>query len=468
MNKSIRWLVLVSMLVLLLAACGPTPEPQVIKETVVVQETVEVVVQETVEVPQEPEVVKETVIVEVEKEVEVEVTPVPEPQEPVTLRYFTFSAAPDHLEELDQMIAIFEEAHPDIKIEVETAPWDDYFTKLQTMIAGGIAPDVFELNYENFVSYASKGVLLDLDPLAGADGAFDETVFYPRAQGAFNYNGMQLGLPETFSTVVLFYNKDLFDQAGLEYPAADWTWADAVAAAEQLTDAQASVWGLYSPIQFWEFYKKAAQNNCEFFNEDMSEATINSPACVEALETMVGFVDGGVMPSDVDMGGISDGDMFTAGQIAMDVTGIWMFSAFEGADSAWDIQVEPGLEEQATHFFANALSVFAATKHPEAAWEWAKFFTSSPEMADIRVASGWELPALDNPEYFEDYLALSPPENRAAVFESLEHAIVPPVIERQNEMQDTINNLLEQVKLGQLTPQEALDQAKIEIDELLQ
>jgi uncharacterized protein YcfL len=72
MNKSIRWLVLVSMLVLLLAACGPTPEPQVIKETVVVQETVEVVVQETVEVPQ---VVKETVVVE--KEVEVEVTPEP-------------------------------------------------------------------------------------------------------------------------------------------------------------------------------------------------------------------------------------------------------------------------------------------------------------------------------------------------------------------------------------------------------
>jgi multiple sugar transport system substrate-binding protein len=463
MNKSIRWLVLVSMLVLLLAACGPTPEPQVIKETVVVQETVEVVVQETVEVPQ---VVKETVVVE--KEVEVEVTPEPEPQEPVTLRYFTFSAAPDHLEDLDQMIAIFEEAHPDIQIEVETAPWGEYFTKLQTLIAGGAAPDIFELNYENFVSYAAKGVLLDLDPLAAADASFDEVIFYPRAFNAFNYNGMQLGLPETFSTVVLFYNKDLFDAAGLEYPAADWTWADAVAAAEQLTDAEAGVWGLYSPTQFWEFYKKAAQNGCEFFNEDKTEVTINSPACVGALETMVSFVDTGVMPSDADMGGVSDGDMFTAGQIAMDVTGIWMFAAFEGAGFEWDIQVEPGLENQATHFFANAVSVFAATKHPEAAWEWAKFFTSSPDMAEIRVASAWELPALNNPEYFEDYLALSPPENRAAVFESLEYAIVPPVIERQNEMQDIINNLLDLVKLGQLTPQEALDQAKAEIEALLQ
>ena len=441
MKRSIRLLVLVSMMGLLLAACAP-PSPA-------------------------PQVVNETVIVEVEKEVKVEVTPEPAAEEPVTLRYFTFSAAPDHLEDLDQKIAIFKEAHPNINIEVETAPWDDYFTKLQTMIAGGIAPDVFELNYENFVTYASKGVLLDIDPLAAADGSFDETVLHPRASGAFNYNGMQLGLPETFSTVVLFYNKDLFDQAGLAYPAANWTWTDAVAAAEQLTDAEAGVWGLYSPIQFWEFYKKAAQNGCEFFNADQTEATINSPACVEAVETMVGFVDVGVMPSDADMGGISDGDMFTAGQIAMDVTGIWMFAAFEGADFEWDIQVEPGLKNQATHFFANALSVFAATKHTEAAWEWVKFFTTSPDMANIRVASGWELPALNSPEYFEDYLALSPPDNRAAVFDSLEFAIVPPVIERQNEMQDTVNNLIEQVKLGQLTPQEALDQAKADIEELL-
>jgi multiple sugar transport system substrate-binding protein len=467
MSKSIRFLLVVSILGLLLAACGPTPEPEIVRETEIVKETV--VVKETVEVevevPSEPEIIKETVIVE--EKVEVEVTAVPEPEEPVTLRYFTFSAAPDHLEHLDQMIAIFEGEHPNIQIEVQTAPWDDYFTKLQTMIAGGIAPDVFELNYENFVSYAAKGVLRDLEPLAAADADFDEKVFYPRAEGAFNYNGMQLGLPETFSTVVLFYNKDLFDQAGLDYPASDWTWDDAVAAAEQLTDADAGVWGLYSPIQFWEFYKKAAQNNCEFFSEDMTEVTINSPECVEAVETMVGFVEAGVMPSDADMGGISDGDMFVNGQIAMDVTGIWMFAAFEGAEHEWDIQVEPGMQEQATHFFANALSVFAATEHSEEAWQWARFFSSSPEVAAMRVNTGWELPALNNPAYFEDYMALSPPETRAAVFESLEHAIVPPVIERQNEMTDIINGLLEQVKLGQLTAQEALDQAKLEIEELL-
>jgi|Deesub1362A_J573_1020465.scaffolds.fasta_scaffold01628_8 multiple sugar transport system substrate-binding protein len=411
-----------------------------------------------------PVVAKETVIVT--QPVVVTATPGPtEPPQAVTITYFTFSAAPDHLEHLDQMIKLFEASHPGIKVEVESAPWGEYFTKLQTLIAGGQAPDVFELNYENFVSFAAKGVLLDLSPLSQADPSFDSQVFYPRAYQAFNYNGMQLGLPETFSTVVLFYNKDLFDAAGLEYPGEDWTWEEAVRAAKTLTTEE--VWGLYSPIQFWEFYKKAAQNNCSFFNEDKTEVTINAPECVEALETMVSFIEEGVMPSDADMGGVSDGELFKAGKIAMDVTGIWMFAAFQDAPFTWDIQVEPGMAQHATHFFANAVSVFAATPHPQESWEWIKFFTSSPEMAAIRVETGWELPALNNPAYFEDYLKLTPPQNRQAVFDSLKYAIVPPVIERQNEMQDILNQLLDQVKLGQLTPQEALDLAKVQIEALL-
>ena len=79
----------------------------------------------------------------------------------------------------------------------------------------------------------------------------------------------------------------------------------------------------------------------------------------------------------------------------------------------------------------------------------------------------WELPTLNNPEYVEGYLSQSPPDNRAAVFESLEYSIVPPVIARQNEMQDTVNQLIDLVKLGELTPEEALAQAKVQIEELM-
>jgi multiple sugar transport system substrate-binding protein len=457
--KLVTILSLIVTLSALLAACGgpaATTEPQIVQQTVEVP--VEVV--ETV-------VVESTVEVEVEREVVVTATP--GPSELVELTYFTFSAAPDHLEDLDQMIAAFNAEYPNVQINVETAPFNDYFTKLQTLIAGGTAPDVFELNYENFVTYADKGVLLDLSPLMVADESLDSAIYYPRALEAFNYNGMQQGLPASFSTVVMFYNKELFDAAGVDYPTSDWTWDDARAAAEQINDPANDVYGLFTAVHFWEFYKKAAQNNCQFFNEDKTEVLINSPECVEALQTMVDFVEvDGVMPSAAEMGGVSDGDMFLQGKLGMLVSGIWMFSAFQDAPFDWDIVVEPGMDTQATHFFSNDASVFAATRHPVEAYQWAKFLTSNPEVAGIRVASNWELPALNNPEFFADYLGQTPPDNRQAVFDSLEYAIVPPVIARQNEMQDTVNQLIEQVALGQLTAQEALDQAKVAIEALLQ
>lgn len=385
-------------------------------------------------------------------------------QEEVTLRYFTFSAAPDHLEDLDTIVTAFEAENPNITIEVATAPFADYFTLLQADVISGDAPDVFELNYESFVTFAANDTLLNINEYLSSDAPY-----YPRALEAFQYADEQLALPETFSTVLLFYNMDLFDQAGLEYPTAEWTWTEAVAAAEAITALGDDIWGVYSPVQFWEFYKKAAQNGeCNFFNEDMTESTINSAACVETLETMIGFMDMGIMPTAAQLSGVSDSELFLSGNLGMIVTGIWMFGAFEEADFAWDIEIEPAMNQHAHHFFANGVAVSSTTEHAEAAALWAEFLTSSEVAANVRVESGWELPALDQPEYFESYLEQTPPNNREAVFMALESPVTPPVIERQNEMQDTVNNLITQVIDGELTAQEALDQAKEALDALIQ
>src|SRR5262245_188356 len=105
-----------------------------------------------------------------------------------TITYFTFSAAPDHLKDLDAIKAEFEKQNPGITVQVQTAAFDDYFTKLQTSVAGGNAPDTFELNYENFVTYARSGALLALDDLAKADHDYDSNRVYPKALQAFQFN----------------------------------------------------------------------------------------------------------------------------------------------------------------------------------------------------------------------------------------------------------------------------------------
>ncbi|MFN8379746.1 MAG: sugar ABC transporter substrate-binding protein [Anaerolineae bacterium] len=383
-------------------------------------------------------------------------------QDTTVVRYFSFSADPDYLDVLDSIVTEFETANPTIDVQVETAPFADYFTLLQADIVSGDAPDAFELNYENFVTYAANGVLAPLTVSSDAP-------YYPKALEAFQYEGQQLALPESFSTVLLFYNKDLFDQAGIEYPTAEWTWDDAIAAAQAIRGLGEDTWGLYSPTQFWEFYKKAAQQgDCQFFNADMTESTINSPGCVEALTMMVNFVNDGIMPSTAQMSGMSDSELFLSGKLGMFVTGIWMFGAFADAPFAWDVQIEPAINQHAHHFFANGVAVSASSDVQEAANAWAEFLTSSEFAATARVAAGWELPALDAPEYVEAYLTQTPPDNRAAVFQALESPVTPPVIERQAEMQDAVNALLTQVVDGELTPQEALDQAKTALDALIQ
>jgi multiple sugar transport system substrate-binding protein len=151
------------------------------------------------------------------------------------VNYYSFTTDQGHVDELEGLIADFEAQNPGIEIEYTTAPFDNYFTKLQTDFAAGNPPDVFELNYENFVTFASRGTLSPLDDRLAADAEVSDDTFYPAALDAFAYEGVQYGLPITFSTVVLFYNQDLFDAAGVAYPSDDWTWDDVMTAAEAIS-----------------------------------------------------------------------------------------------------------------------------------------------------------------------------------------------------------------------------------------
>lgn len=384
---------------------------------------------------------------------------------PVEIEFFQFTADESRMAQLDAIVDAFEADNPNITINVQHATYEDYFTSLKTRIAGNTAPDTFELNYENFVSFAASGALLDLE--TAAPEVIDPAVYFPKAYDAFNFDGVQYGLPESFSVVVLIYNKDLFDAAGLDYPDDSWTWADEKAAAEKLTDAANGVFGEYQPVQFFEFYKSLAQSGGEFFNADMTEATFNSAAGIEAAHHLVDKV-GSTMPTEAQMGGVGDDVLFKQGKIAMWHNGVWQFTGLiNEAQNAWDIAVEPGNTQKASHFFANAGVASASTPHPVEAAKWLQFLASSDVMVEQRLESGWELPAVADEALLKPYLDITPPDNRQAVFDSLDAVVVPPVIERQQELQDIVTLYLQKAVLGEMTVEEALDQAVIEVNALL-
>lgn len=383
--------------------------------------------------------------------------------ENVTITFFTFSAVPDHLEDLDTIIAAFEAENPNITIEVQSAAYADYFTSLQTQIAGGAAPDTFELNYESFVTYASSGALLDI-----TEHVSDPDRFYPLALEGFAADGVQYGLPTTFSDVVLIYNKDLFDAAGLDYPTADWTWEDEQAAAEALTDVDAGMYGDFQPVTFHEFYKSLAQAGGTFFDDDGAPA-FNSAEGVAAAEWLTSK-PGTTMPTLADIGGTPDYDssLFISGQLAMWHNGIWQFTALNEAGINYDVVVEPGNVQPANAVFMNGVVASADTDHPAEAALWMDFLAGSSVTVDTRLASSWELPAVNDDEAFASYLEITPPENRQAVFDALDSIALPPVIERQAEMQDIVTAALERIVNDGVDAQTALDDAAAEVADLIE
>ncbi len=376
----------------------------------------------------------------------------------VEIVFMNYSSSGANEEVLGQMVEVFEAKNPSIKVDVRTYGFEDYFQQLATSIAGGMTPDVFELNIENFRAYASKGVLAKIDGI-------DTSNIHPTTLEAFAIDGQQYGLPTKFSNIVMIYNKDLFDQAGVDYPTNEWTWEEELQAATKIRAMGENYFGVYRPIQTWEFYKTVVQNGGSMMNEDQTEFTLNSPENVEALQMMIDRVNTyNVTPNMDQMGGMGDWDLFKSGRLGMLVTGIWAFSDFKDSiDFNWDIVIEPGIKQKATHFFSDAIVVSENTDKKAAAIEFASFISGSPEAAAIRLEANWDLPVALTDEVTQEYLAITPPENKQAVIDSLDYLVMAPSLEDFNAIADTLNDYLEQAVMEVLTPQEALDQAQEEI-----
>ncbi len=387
---------------------------------------------------------------------------------PVTLDYFTFSAAPDHLKDLDTIIAAFTASHPNITIKVDSAPYGDYFTKLQTAIAGGTAPDAFELDYGNFVTFADSGALLDLGA-ASPDKDYKPDVLSETSMKSFQYQDKQFGLPESFSAVLLYYNKDVFDKAKVAYPTAHWTWKDEWDAAQKLTDAGAGVYGDFQPITYYEYYKAVAQAGGTFFSEDGKSATFNSAEGVAAANWLI-QKSGVSMPDYAKVSSIADYDtkLFKSGKLGMWHNGNWQFTGLKDAPIKWDVVVEPGDKAKASAIFQNAVAVSASTKNATAASAWVQFLSTSEASLKARVDSAWELPPVSDTSSVSSYLTQTPPTNRQAVFDSLKAQAATPVTAKQQQMVDIVNKALANAAAKRTPVQAALDDAAKQVTALLQ
>ncbi len=356
-----------------LAACA-TPTPQVIKETVVVKETVPV--KETVVVEKE-KVVQQTVVVEKEKQVEKVVTATPAPKRAVKIQMLYYEDVEGLVQSQDYM-----KLHPEVTIE----PIPAGEGKLDSMIAAGTPPDLFPIGDVTFPKYLKEKTILNLQPLIAAE-KFDLSAYFPRIlQTSQAPNGDLYALGPDFGAQLLYYNKTLFDQAGVDVPTEEWTWDNVKEAAQKITKGEGAnkIYGTMPHSPWFAQFPLIWQNGGEIFNEDGTKCLMDSAEAIEALSYIYEFVKQGQAPTPQQLSGMGmeSGQLFAAKRAAMFPGGHWEFNAFkEATDFEWDVTVVPKRKNAVSFLHQAFWSASSKTKEPEVCWDWIKF-TCGPEQSE--------------------------------------------------------------------------------------
>lgn len=253
----------------------------------------------------------------------------------------------------------------------EPAP-ADYYTKVQTGLAGGTAPDLMWLSQEYIAGFASRGALLDVtDLVAGSDlpaGAVD--TYFPDVIKTARYEDRLYGLPWIAQPVVLYYNPALFDAAEMEYPDESWDWDTFLEAAKALTldddgDGVPEQYGFslngWPPIHMFIW-----QAGGEVIADDLGSSPIDSPEAIEAAEFYSEMVfNAECCPSEETLAEQGFSEMFKAGTVAMFMGGA--SDTFDGIDVVGASVVPSGPANRTTFSYTASTAVNAATENPEIA-----------------------------------------------------------------------------------------------------
>ena len=179
-----------------------------------------------------------------------------------------------------------------VPVRVEVVDWDNYWTLLEAGATGGEMPDVFWMHSQYSEKYMDQGILLDLTDYIEADDSTDLANYYEDIVGLYQYDGRTYALPKDYDTIALWYNKDMFDEAGIAYPDETWTWDTLHDVAAQLTKEDGSQYGLTGNTdQNQEGYYNAIYSYGGYvINDAKDKSGYDDENTLKAMEMYAGLV----------------------------------------------------------------------------------------------------------------------------------------------------------------------------------
>ena len=371
-----------------------------------------------------------------------EVTPV----EPVTIT-FCFPESRDT--SLYQPIAeAFQESHPHITINLRPDPSGQWVRDESHEV------DAFV--WWSYPSLIEARLVLSLDPLLAKTPELPLDDFYPRSLDMFDREGALWALPADVDMQLLYYNKDLFDESGVAYPQAGWTWDDLLLTAQRLTTVEGEPWnytghyGLASNPAWGDIVPFIYQHGGDLFQFD-------DPLTEEAIQWYADLaLVHGVMPRPQDVTPANTYDMFQQEKAAMWIGYLgWRngraSSMGMGAPWGfnWGVVPLPGDQTEATQYWGQGYYITSRTAHVEEAWAWIQYLSEQPV--------GQALPARRSVAESSGFQESVGDEVAAAALYAVEHLVLPNIaVGVPQETLEMYTQLVESVINGELTAAEAM------------
>lgn len=217
-----------------------------------------------------------------------------------------------------------------ITAEIQVVDWNNYWTLLSAGAQGGSLPDVFWMHSNESQRYMSNDMLLDVTDRIAKSAIIDPENYPDDIWSLYTYNNKYYAVPKDVDTIALWYNRTLFDQAGVKYPDENWTWEDVYAAAKKITKADGSVYGFANVNSNNQagWYNLIYSNNGYVLSEDKKKSGMDLPASIEAMKWMERMINENLMPPQTLISESPEDVLLQSGKIAMTMQGSWMVAAF--------------------------------------------------------------------------------------------------------------------------------------------
>jgi len=290
----------------------------------------------------------------------------------------------------------FEQLHPGVRVRFEQIPGPgQYAPKLLMMHVTGSVPDVVHLDASSAAVFIDNGVLRDLSPFIERDADFDLEGYFENVTRIAARGDRLYAIPLDFTPMVMYYNKKLFDAAGVPYPRPGWTWDEFLETARKLTVFPE---GARAPTQYGFNFENQPplwmmwiwNNGGDLLDPEGRRATgyFDSPESIAAVQFLVDLMTKHRVAPHLTESAAAGLDLFRAGLAAMDLKGHWMIIDYRADQMNFGVVGLPtNLPRRVTVVYEAGLAVTAHAKHPDLGWEYIKFMTSKGVQVR-RVASG--------------------------------------------------------------------------------